>query len=52
METVAEAMEDLELPVPKKMFFDKPFLLLMQRKNAPNPYFVMWVANTELMIRE
>jgi hypothetical protein len=44
--------EEFELPVPKKMFFDQPFLLLMQRKNAPNPYFVMWVANTELMIRE
>lgn len=34
---------------PKKMIFDKPFLIIIKRKDKPNPYFVMKVANTELM---
>ncbi len=52
LEEIEEEEEELQLPVPKKMFFDQPFLLLMQRKDAPNPYFVMWVANTELLVKE
>lgn len=30
------------------MVFDQPFLLLLQRKDSPVPYFAMWVANPEL----
>jgi hypothetical protein len=30
------------------MVFDQPFLLMLQRKDSPVPYFAMWVANAEL----
>jgi len=40
-----------EEPVPKhKMIFDKPFLILMQRKGAPTPYFALWVDNPEILV--
>lgn len=44
--------EGRTLPKPKKMFFNKPFLILLKRKDSTNPYFGMWVVNTELMIKE
>ena len=34
---------------PRTFYFDKPFLVLLKRKHAKNPYFALWVANTELM---
>lgn len=34
---------------PKKMRCDKPFFLMMKRTDTDNPYFGIWVANTELM---
>lgn len=37
---------------PKKMIFDKPFLVLLKRKNAENPYFGLWATNSELMVKE
>jgi len=37
---------------PKKMIFDKPFLILLKRTYSQNPYFGLWAANTELMIKE
>lgn len=29
--------------------FDLPFLVLLMRRDAPSPYFVAWVANTDLL---
>jgi hypothetical protein len=29
--------------------FDRPYLIVLQMKGATNPFFVMWVANAELM---
>lgn len=37
---------------PKKMIFDKPFLIIVKRVDNINPYFVMKVANAELLTRE
>lgn len=34
---------------PKNLFLDKPFLIIIKRTNQPNPYFVMFVRNTELL---
>jgi len=31
------------------MVFDGPFLVMLQRKGAPLPYFAAWVANSELL---
>jgi hypothetical protein len=37
---------------PKRMIFDKPFLIMIKRVDKTNPYFVMKVANTELLTRQ
>lgn len=37
---------------PKKMVFDKPFLIVIKRVDKTNPYFVMKVANIELLTRK
>ena len=37
---------------PKKMIFDKPFLIIIKRTDKTNPYFVMKVANAELLTRK
>ena len=44
--------EEYEKPKPKKLVFDKPFLILLKRTNAKNPYFGLWTTNTELMTKE
>ncbi len=36
--------------VPRQFVFNKPFLILLQRKNAKNPYFALWVDNAELLV--
>ena len=40
-----------KVPQPKKMVFDRPFYVLLKRVDASQPYFVLWVANTELMVK-
>jgi len=52
LEIFVEEIEEIEKPKPKKMIFDKPFLILLKRKDAKNPYFGLWNTNTELMIKE
>jgi hypothetical protein len=37
---------------PKKMIFDKPFFIIIKRADKKNPYFVMKVANAELLIKK
>ncbi len=35
---------------PRNFIFNKPFLILLQRKDAKNPYFALWVDNPELLV--
>lgn len=35
---------------PRKLIFDRPFLIWMQERNASAPYLVAWVANSEWMV--
>ncbi len=35
---------------PRQFVFDRPFLLVLRQANAQAPYFVLWVANTEVLI--
>jgi len=42
----------IETPTPKKMIFDKPFVIFIKKKNSTNPYFAMNVMNVELMDRK
>lgn len=55
VESEAETSTDYiegEKPKPKKLIFDKPFTIFLKKANSSNPYFGMWVADTELMIME
>jgi hypothetical protein len=38
-------------PQPRDFRFDRPFLLYMKKRGAERPYFVMWVANAELLCK-
>lgn len=37
---------------PKRIIFDSPYFIFLKRKDAGYPYFAMFVANDELMIKE
>lgn len=54
VESVAEvAVEEMveELPKPKKLFFDSPYVILLKRKTSEYPYFALYVSNSELMVK-
>lgn len=36
---------------PHIMIFDKPFLVVLQRRDREMPYFAMWVDNAELLVQ-
>lgn len=36
-------------PRPRHFVFDKPFLLYLKKRDAEQPFFVMWVDNAELL---
>ena len=44
--------EEESKPTPKKMIFDKPFFVMLRRADATNPYFCLYVVNSELLVRE
>jgi hypothetical protein len=48
----AAAADTLEEIKPKKMIFDKPFLIILRRTDNKNPYFGLWTTNVELMTKE
>jgi len=52
VETTVEESSEEEKPKPKKLIFDKPFLILLKRTDAENPYFALWNTNSELMKKE
>ena len=35
---------------PMPAIFNKPFLIMLQRKDAKQPYFALWVDNVELLM--
>jgi hypothetical protein len=37
--------------IPREFLFDRPFLIYMQKREADQPFFVMWVDNAELLVR-
>ena len=37
---------------PRMFIFDKPFLIYLKQKNGKYPYFVLWVNNSELMLKK
>jgi hypothetical protein len=53
LESIVEPyLDNKKKTLPKKhIVFDKPFYLILKKKNSKNPYFVMRIANNELMER-
>jgi len=45
-----ESAEEEEMPQPKQLYYDKPFMILLKRKDNPHPYFAMFVTNSEQML--
>ncbi|HBG48773.1 MAG TPA: hypothetical protein DDW90_04590, partial [Cyanobacteria bacterium UBA9971] len=37
---------------PRKLIFNKPFLIYLKEKRAINPYLVIWVDNTDLLVKK
>lgn len=46
------AVKSVEDPKVKFLIFKLPFLVLLKERHAERPYFAMWVANTEVLVRE
>ena len=34
----------------QNLVFDEPFLVMIQRTDASQPYFALWVGNAELLV--
>ncbi|WP_321424620.1 hypothetical protein [uncultured Bacteroides sp.] len=49
--TLSAMEEEKEKPQPKHLIFNKPFFIMLKKTHSKNPYFAMWVANSELMIK-
>ncbi|MCP4263851.1 MAG: hypothetical protein GY774_41045 [Planctomycetes bacterium] len=52
-ETGAILLSEVIIPIPAsggKLIFDKPFLILLKRHEAKNPYFALWIGNAELLV--
>lgn len=47
VECEEEPIIELKLPA---LYCDEPFLIVLKEKNAKEPYFMMWVSNTKVMI--
>ena len=50
IEITTEEMPEEKI-VPKKMYVNKPFLLLLKRTDSANPYLAVWVENSELLVK-
>lgn len=48
LESLAMMVECLSADL-KTLYFDKPFLIVLKEKEAIEPYFLMWVQNSEFM---
>jgi hypothetical protein len=44
-----EVEDDTECVKPKKLIFDKPFIIFLKRKDCKQPYFTIYISNSELM---
>ncbi|MDI6449211.1 hypothetical protein [Anaerobaca lacustris] len=38
--------------IPRNFVFNRPFLISMKKRDADRPFFVMWVDNAELLVRQ
>lgn len=40
-----------EPPKTHVMVFDKPFLVMLQRRGAQAPYFALWADNADVLVK-
>jgi hypothetical protein len=50
-EVASEAQMGFDNGGPARYHFDRPFLIIMTKRDAQHPFFVMWVDNSELLAR-
>ena len=50
-EVIGENGHDHPAQVPRKLFFNRPFLIALQERDGKEPYFVGWIGNTALMTK-
>ena len=50
-DAAAAIVEEPAKPPVKHLVFDKPFVVILKKYNVRNPYFMMNVENTELMVK-
>lgn len=48
-ELESEAKIEMKNGYPRAFHFDRPFLIIMKKRDAKQPFFVMWVDNAELL---
>jgi len=36
-------------PIPSHFYFNRPFLIILKKRDVKHPFFVMWVDNAELL---
>lgn len=52
VESEAIVAVDSIMPVKlKRMFVNKPFMVLLKRRDSESPYLAVWIENTELLIK-
>ena len=48
---VSDAAICVDKACPREFLFDRPFLVMLRKRGAASPFFVMWVDNAELLCR-
>jgi hypothetical protein len=48
----SEAFLVYKMGIPRQFCFTRPFLIVMRKRGAEEPYFVMWVDNAELLCKQ
>lgn len=48
---LASEAKNICCPKPRYFIFERPFLILMRKRGALEPFFVMWVDNAELLCK-
>jgi hypothetical protein len=49
---ISEAISVSQFCSPRQFCFTRPFLIVMRKRGAEKPYFVMWVDNAELLCKQ
>ena len=48
--TVTSEAQTYPAAIPREFIVDRPFLIVIKRRSAEQPYFVAWIDNAELLV--